>query len=51
MASVPSGSFPRFPLELERMIFEIAARRHRPDMLQLVIVARYLSEWITPDVI
>ncbi|KII84537.1 hypothetical protein PLICRDRAFT_45890 [Plicaturopsis crispa FD-325 SS-3] len=36
------------PFELERIISEIAARSHRPNIVNLVLVARMFQEWIEP---
>ena len=36
---------PVFPCELERQIFEIAARYHFPSILQLALVAHRVRNW------
>ncbi|KAJ7615960.1 hypothetical protein FB45DRAFT_1035133 [Roridomyces roridus] len=39
---------PRVPPELERLIFEMAARTHPSSMLDLLLVARRVKEWLQP---
>ncbi|KAJ6566587.1 hypothetical protein B0H19DRAFT_1374097 [Mycena capillaripes] len=44
MASVS----PKLPLELEREVFEIAAKLNRKDAPKLLLVARRVHEWLEP---
>ncbi|KAF7346629.1 Peptidylprolyl isomerase [Mycena sanguinolenta] len=43
-----SESHPRFPPELERPIFEMAALAHRRTIPKLVLVAARVKQWVEP---
>ncbi|KAJ7939759.1 hypothetical protein B0H13DRAFT_1850530 [Mycena leptocephala] len=44
----PSHTTPTLPLELERLIFELAAFKHPPSMPSLLLVAHRAKIWIEP---
>ncbi|KAJ7128812.1 hypothetical protein C8R43DRAFT_1027226 [Mycena crocata] len=48
MSTNPAGFNPLFPPELEREIFEIAAREHLPGISVLLLVAHRVRIWIEP---
>ncbi|KII91347.1 hypothetical protein PLICRDRAFT_696426 [Plicaturopsis crispa FD-325 SS-3] len=48
LTQVPPTQCLPLPFELEHMIFVTAARKYRPNMLRLVLVAHRVKEWITP---
>ncbi|TFK72865.1 hypothetical protein BDN72DRAFT_957041 [Pluteus cervinus] len=39
---------PKFPADIERLIFEQAARDHRPNLTALMLVARRVKPWLEP---
>ncbi|KAJ7432602.1 hypothetical protein B0H11DRAFT_2260318 [Mycena galericulata] len=41
-------SSPVFPLDVERLIFELAATVHRGDIPRLILVASWVHVWLEP---